>query len=138
MLAKSHDGTFAPQHVIARHTYAETRDRMLSNQASLQTDADESLAELTEQLNPQPGERFRFYVHYRQGAYSPKTGDWFTVYRSPSELTRLLASRIAKLRKNPNVDEIVVLRGSYDVCQTGHLNFCFGKGFDPYFLDVAP
>ena len=140
MLAKSHDGTYAPQHVTVRHTYADTRDRVRSELGGLDAVADQALADLTAELQPATGETFRVYVHYVNGeAMSPRTCGWYQVYNAPSLLTRILAARITALRSNASVDQVVIMRslGQPERLAYKHRRFCETQGIDAYFLKVA-
>jgi len=140
MLAKSHDGTYAPSHVIARHTFADAVSSLRSELGGLDAVADQALADLTAELAPAPGETFRVYDHYLNGeAMSPRTSGWYTDYNLTSNLTRILAARIASLRSNPGIDEVVIMRSLGQPARLAykHNRFCEVKGIDPYFLKVA-
>jgi hypothetical protein len=140
MLAKSHDGTIAPQHVIARHRIADTLGNVRSELGGLDAVADQALADLTAELQPATGETFRVYVHYVNGeAMSPRTCGWYQVYNAPSLLTRILAARIAALRSNPGIDQVVIMRSRGQPARLDykHRRFCETQGIDAYFLKVA-
>lgn len=102
MIARSHDGTVAPSHVVARHTYAATFDAMRAEQDQMEREADAALARITEELQPVAGEEFWVAARYSYG--------WRAIYYNASPLTRMLAVRMARLQDDPRVLEIAVLR----------------------------
>lgn len=102
MLALSHDGTYAPQHVIARHTYADTWSRLAQEQAEIEAEAAEAYAAAVEELQPLSNETFWLAVRTQAG--------WRAIYTSPSPLTRPLAVRLARARRDPQVLEVALYR----------------------------
>ena len=138
MLSKSHDGkTFAPSHVTLRHTVAETVAVHCDAQARLLAGADQALADLTAEWQPAAGDQFFVFARLPQ-ATNPRTHGWHVVYTTPAPLTRMLAARVAALRGNPAVEEIVVLRGQLHELAGARRDWIAAQGFDPYFLRVAP
>ena len=102
MIARSHDGTVAPSHVIARHTYADTMARVYAEVASMEQEAAEAYAAAVAELDPLPGEEFWIAVRHAAG--------WRVIYYDASPLTRPLAVRLARARRDPTVLEIAILR----------------------------
>ena len=120
MIARSHDGTVAPSHIIARHTYAETFDRLRAEQASLEAKADAALAHVSAVLRPAPDEHFWIAALYPYG--------WRTIYYNPSPLTRMLAVRLAAVLADASVGDTVVLRGDYSQVSQAKRQFCDAHG----------
>jgi hypothetical protein len=103
MNARSHDGAYAPAHVIARHTYAETFANLHAMYADMEQEADAAYTEALASLSPiAEGETFFAAGRYPAG--------WRVVYYDPSPLTRMFAARLARLRRDPRVTQIALFR----------------------------
>lgn len=107
MIAQSHDGTVAPQHVIARHTYAETAAGLLADQVGLLAEVAEGQQWIHTALDtpPAPGEVFLVFARTTWGG-------WRAIYLNWSAMTRFFAVRCARAAADPLVTEMKIFRGS--------------------------
>ena len=109
MLAKSHDGVFAPQYVTVRHTYQETAERQRQEQAELAAQAEAALAAVTTELQPQPGELFWVACRMRKDSWAH--GGWRMIYYEPAKMTSFFAVRLVKARNDLSVAAVEIVRG---------------------------
>lgn len=85
-------------------TYAEALPDMLAEQAEMERAADPALAWFNAAYQPQPRELFVVYC-------LTTWGGWRTIYGDMAQITRFFAVRIQRAANDPNVKQLVILRG---------------------------